>query len=306
MKVIVTGGLGFIGRNLARYIRRQTNAVELHSVDWFAAAPDADHALFDTSTIACFASDAARDVFRDADAVIHLAATTTVQDSIADPAASFHNNVIKTQVLLDHLRHVAPNAHFIFASTGGAIIGDHDGPIGEQLAPRPRSPYGATKLAVEGLLSAYDGSYGMRAASLRFSNVYGPNSERKGSVVATFCRRWLQGGSLHVNGDGAQTRDYVFVDDICRAIWLTLQKQASGVYQLGTGVETSIIDLIAVLKSLEPDRKASITHGPELPGEVRSNVCDITRARADLGFTPEYDLRRGVGETLDWFKAQAA
>jgi len=306
MKIVVTGGLGFIGKNLALYMRRATNKNTVHSIDWYNTAPASDHEVFDSSTVACFASEQAKAVYHDADVIVHLAATTTVQDSVRDPKASFENNVAKTQSLLDHVKDVAPGAHFVFASTGGAIIGDHTGPINEDIAPRPVSPYGATKLAVEGLLSAYSGSYNLPSTALRFSNVYGPNSERKSSVVAKFCREYLTSGHLQINGDGLQTRDYIYVDDICKAIWLAIETRATGVFQLGTGVGTSILDLIEILQSFDPSHRLEISHGPDLQGEVKHNVCDIARARRELGFAPEYDLRRGVDETLAWFQARSA
>lgn len=302
MKIVITGGLGFVGKNFALYMRRVANEHHLHSVDWYESAPQLDHDLFDSSTVACFASDEAKQVFEGADVVIHLAATTTVQESIQDPYRSFENNVIKTQTLLDHLRDVAPEAHFIFASTGGAIIGDYDGAIHEDIPPRPVSPYGATKLAVEGLLSSYTGSFGMPAASMRFSNVYGPNSERKTSVVATFCKNYMKTGRLQVNGDGLQTRDYIYIDDICQALWKAIQHRATGPFQLGTGVKTSILELVEILQAVDPGKELVIEHAADLQGEVKHNVCDISRARRELGFEPEYDLKRGVDETLAWFQ----
>lgn len=306
MKIVVTGGLGFIGKNLALYMRRIANKNTVHSVDWFETAPRTDHEIFDSSTIACFASEDAKPVYEGADVIIHLAATTTVQDSVRDPKSSFENNVIKTQRLLDHVLDVAPDAHFVFASTGGAIIGDHDGPIHEGVAPRPVSPYGATKLAVEGMLSAYTGSFDMPCTALRFSNVYGPNSERKSSVVAKFCKDYLASGHLQINGDGLQTRDYIYVDDICKAIWRVIESRATGVFQLGTGVGTSILDLIEVLKEVNPGQPITVSHGPDLQGEVKHNVCNITRARNELGFDPDFDLKRGVDQTLNWFQARCA
>lgn len=303
MNIVITGGLGFIGRNLARYIRRQTNDASVHCVDWFAQAARSDRDGFDSCMTACFAAPEAAELYRSADVVVHLAATTTVQDSVRNPAQSFENNVVKSQRLLEHLRKVAPGCHVVFASTGGAIIGDYDGAIHEDVAARPVSPYGATKLAVEGLLSAYAGSYGMATAALRFSNVYGPHSERKTSVVAEFCKAYLGNGELRINGDGAQTRDYIYVDDICQAIWRTISRRATGVFQLGTGVGTSILDLVDTLRSLDPRKPLQIRHGPSLDGEVRHNVCNIGHARRTLGFSPKYTLRDGVGETLAWFNS---
>lgn len=302
MKIVITGGLGFVGKNFALYLKRLNENHELHSIDWYDAAPQGDHDLYASSHVCCFASDAAKPVYEGADVVLHLAATTTVQESIQDPFRSFNNNVIKTQVLLDHLRDVAPKAHFVFASTGGAIIGEYDGAINEGIPPRPVSPYGATKLAVEGLLSAYTGSFGMPSAAMRFSNVYGPNSERKSSVVAMFCKNYMASGRLQVNGDGKQTRDYIYIDDICQAIWKTIQTGGTGPFQLGTGVGTSINELVEILKAVDPSKPLEIVNAPDLPGEVKHNVCDITRARTELGFAPEYDLKRGVDETLAWFQ----
>ncbi len=306
MKIVVTGGLGFIGKNFARYVRGIPKRASIHAVDWFGSAPPQDHEIFDSSTVACFASETAKKVYAGADVIVHLAATTTVQDSLRDPKSSFENNVVKTQRLLDHVLDVAPRAHFVFASTGGAIIGDYSGPIHEGVAPRPVSPYGATKLAVEGLLSAYSGSFGLSSAALRFSNVYGPNSERKSSVVAKFCQEYLVSRHLKINGDGQQTRDYIYVDDICKAIWLTIDTRANGVFQLGTGVGTSILDLVDIIQAVDPLSPITVSHGPGLRGEVKHNVCNITRARDELGFLPEFDLKRGVDKTLAWFQARHA
>lgn len=302
MKIVVTGGLGFVGRNFARYMDMLDEEHQVISIDHFSTASPQDHALFSLSHVGCFASDAAKPIYEGADAVVHLAASTTVQESITNPFASFQNNVIRTQALLDHLRIVAPKAHVIAASTGGAIIGAHDGPVHENIAPRPVSPYGATKLAMEGLLSAYSGSFAMPTAALRFSNVYGPLSERKASVVATYCREWLGTGQLRVNGDGTQTRDYIHVRDICQAIWRVIDRRATGPFQLGTGVATSINDLIATLRALDPDRTVHITRAPELPGEVKHNICDINHARQVIGFEPETTLKPGLKDTLSWFR----
>ncbi len=306
MKIVVTGGLGFIGRNFARYMQDVAPSHELHCVDWYAQPDPFASRLYASICRHDFASQAARPVFEDADVVVHLAAMTTVQESIREPARCFTNNVTKTQVLLDHIRHVAPGAHVVFASTGGAIIGEHNGPIHEGVAPRPVSPYGASKLAAEGMLSAYTGAFGMPTTALRFSNVYGPHSERKGSVVATFCRAFLESGRLQINGDGQQTRDYVYVGDIAQAIWAAIRTRATGPFQLGTGVATSILELVDVLKASDPGRRAKTEFAPELSGEVRHNVCDIAHAQEALGYHPQYDLAAGVAKTLDWFHSTRA
>ncbi len=306
MKIVVTGGLGFIGLNFAQFMRRAMPDAQLVCIDWRLSADPAAMAVYDRLHRVDFGAPASASLYAGADAVVHLAATTTVQESISDPRASFENNVIKTQALLDMLRSAAPDAHLVFASTGGAIIGEHDGPIHEAIPPRPVSPYGATKLAVEGLLSAYTGSFGLRAAALRFSNVYGPGSLHKGSVVAAFCKAYLDTGCLTVHGDGRQTRDYVHVADICQAIHKTIATGATGPFQLGTGRATTILELVEGLRRIDPDRRLQVAFGPPLHGEVRHNICDISHAAEVLGYAPEYDLPRGLADTLQWFEAQRA
>jgi len=310
MRVLITGGLGFIGQNLATYLRRLEKDIELVALDWFEDAcstefEDAcstEKALFDEVHTSCFVADEIMDQYLTADVVVHLAAYTTVQESILNPLRSFNNNVVKTQKLLEFLRLNTPETKLVFASTGGAIIGDYDGAINERIAANPLSPYGANKLAVEGLLSAYAGSYGLNTASMRFSNVYGPHSWRKSSVVSSFSRMYLQEGVLQINGDGLQTRDYIFVDDICDAIYRVIRKDGRGVFQLGTGIGTSILEIADIFKSLDPSRKTELKYVDGLPGEVRHNKADISRIRSELNFNPNFTVQRGIRNTVDWFK----
>lgn len=307
MRIVLTGGLGFIGQNLSRHLRTRLPGVDLTAIDWFESAAEDERVSFDHVLCDCFASAQALERYEDADVVVHLAARTTVQESIDNPLATFDQNVVKTQAVLEHLRLRVPKAKFIFASTGGAIIGDYDGAINEQVNPRPLSPYGASKLAVEGLLSAYQGSYGLRSASMRFSNVYGPNSRRKSSVVAAFCKQIAQDNTVRINGDGEQTRDYIFVQDIAEAITRVIEvPEATGVFQLGTGTGTSINSLVGIFQQVLSDNPPAILPAPALRGEVRHNRCDITRIRTELGFTPQWSLPDGVRATLDWFEAERA
>jgi UDP-glucose 4-epimerase len=302
MRVLVTGGLGFIGQNLAIHFRKTRPDVTLIAVDWFEGASDAEKSLFDEVHHACFSDPSSLALFETADVIVHLAARTTVQESISDPLLTFENNVVKTQTLLEHLRTSGTDAKFIFASTGGAIIGDYAGAINEEIVPRPLSPYGASKLAVEGLLSAYHGSFGLRYASLRFSNIYGPNSWRKSSVVAAFCKMYLEKGIVQINGDGQQTRDYIFVGDVCDAIFRIIEQDANGVFQLGTGIGTSILDIADIFINLDPDADIKPVYADALAGEVRHNQADISKIRNAVGFEPKYSVADGIRETMDWFK----
>ena len=304
MKVLVTGGLGFIGVNLASYLRSEGSVSEISAVDWLEESTPAERAPFDHVSEGCFASREGLVMAEKADVVVHLAAQCSVQDSIADPAGTFFENVGKTETLLEHLRTNTPATRLIFASTA-AVAGDHDGPISEATPPAPLSPYGASKLAVEGLLSAYRGSFGMKNVALRFSNVYGPNARRQGGVIPSFCRQLLADNRMTVNGDGEQTRDYIYVDDISAAISAVIRREAEGCYQLGTGVATSVLQLAGILADLAPSNAPRIEHAEALPGEVRHNCADITKAQAELGFEPQFDVKEGVARTFRWFEDMA-
>ena len=304
MKIVITGGLGFIGQNFADYARHQNPNLELIALDWFPDATEEETSLFDHVHVADFADESSLELMKGADVVMHLAAHTTVQESIINPLRTFENNVVKTQKILEFLRLNSQKTKFIFASTGGAIVGDYDGAINEEIVAKPLSPYGASKLMIEGLLSAYLGSYGLPYASMRFSNVYGPRSFRKGSVVAAYCKMYFNDGRLQVNGDGQQTRDYIYVDDISSAIWGIIQSDTNGVFQLGTGIPTSILEIVDIFKNLRRDKNVEIVHSKALPGEVRHNKADISKISKAIGFAPQFSVQDGISQTVDWFKSR--
>lgn len=182
-------------------------------------------------------ADALAAAARGVDAIVHLVARTGVVDSIEDPRGDAEVNVLGTLNALLAACDGGAGA-FVFASSG-APLGSAAPPGHEGLAPRPLSPYGASKLAGEGLCSAFGGSYGLSATALRFTNVYGPYSYHKGSVVALCLKRIMDGDPLVVYGDGEQTRDFLYVNDLCDAAIATIARRpTAGLYQLGTGTET--------------------------------------------------------------------
>jgi UDP-glucose 4-epimerase len=194
----------------------------------------------------------------------------------------------------------------INASTGGAIIGAAVPPVHEGMVAAPIAPYGATKLAVEGLCSAWAGSYGFAALSLRFANVYGPRSFHKGSVVAAFFRRISEGRPLIVHGDGEHVRDFVFVGDLCDGIMRGLDSGLSGVVQLGSGIPVSINALIAAMRDVVAPHPIVVEYHPARTGEIERTWCDVSRARKTLGFAPDTPLHDGLVRTWDWFCAHQA
>lgn len=237
--------------------------------------------------------------------VVHLAAHTRVVDSIQDPRRDFETNAVGTLNLLLAARKNGVKK-FVMASTGGAILGEKEPPVHEGMVPAPLSPYGASKLAGEGYCSAFHGSYGLQTVALRFSNVYGPFSYQKASVVAAFFKRILQGQPLVVYGDGKQTRDFLYVEDLVDAVMLALDKASGGeVFQIASGRETSVNQLVASIREAVPDLRFEVKHEPPRRGEVMRNYSDISKARKLLGYAPRTDLRNGLKKTWDWFQGNS-
>src|SRR5579862_8189197 len=190
----------------------------------------------------------------------------------------------------------------IFASTGGAILGEQEPPVHEGMVPRPISPYGASKLAGDAYCSAYTGAYGLKTAALRFSNVYGPYSYHKGSVVAQFFRNILRGEPIVVYGDGEQTRDFLYVADLVEAILLADKTEPAGeVFQIASGRETSVRNLLEAMKAMLPERRFDIRFEPARAGEILRNYANVEKARRILGFDPKTQLSEGLRKTWQWF-----
>ncbi len=303
MKILITGGCGFIGANLAFQLK-QLGGYELVIIDnetlgkrEYVEGSGAKVHIGDIRD-----KDLLVKLMDGVDAVVHLAADTRVMDSIEDPQFNFDVNVVGTFNILTAMREAGVK-RIINASTGGAILGEVEPPVNEDMLPNPLSPYGAAKLCAEGYLSAFTGSYGFNAVSLRFSNVYGPRSYHKGSVVAEFFKRILNGEELIVYGDGEQTRDYVYIDDLCDGIVQGLTRDVSGPYQLGTGRGISINQLIDMMREVAgADYKVLTRHEPDRAGEILRSYCDISKAQKTLGYDPKMVLEQGLSETWDWFK----
>lgn len=297
----MTGGCGFIGVNLARNLRAagyEPVAYDNLSTGLLGDGHAAGYAEVIEGDV--LDDDALAAAARGAYGVVHLAARTGVVDSVIDPRGDIDTNVGGTLNALLAARDGGASA-FVFASSG-APLGSVEPPGHERLAPRPLSPYGASKLAGEGLCSAFAGSYGLAATALRFTNVYGPFSYHKGSVVAAFMKRIMDGDPLVIYGDGSQTRDFLFVDDLCRAVIAVLDRRPAGeLYQLGTGTETSVIELVKLLVAIFPDREIPIRYEPARAGEIARSYSDISHAREALGYNPSTGLEEGLSVTRDWF-----
>jgi len=312
--VLITGGCGFIGCNLVSHLARRGYALRVldnlsnASSHWGSVlgkgCPRPSVRASVELTIGDIRDeDTVYRVVNGVGAVVHLAAYPGVTESLKAPAETWEVNTGGTLNLLEASRRSDVGC-FVFASSNAAV-GDQEPPIDETRIPRPLSPYGASKLAGEALCSAYYRSFGLRTLSLRFSNCVGPYSDRKSSVVATFIRKAVAGEPLTIHGSGDQTRDFVHVSDVCRAIDLCLtlrQKDQVGretpwgeVFQVGTGIETSIRELCSIIAEVSGDN-AEVVYEERREGDIQRNYSDISRARRVLGFEPAVTLREGIAE----------
>jgi len=240
-----------------------------------------------------------------ADVIVHFAANTGVMPSVEDPMADCMSNVVGTLNYLEAAR-LGGVGRFVFASSGGTVIGEAEPPIHEEMVAHPVAPYGASKLAGEGYCSAYFQTFGIETVALRFGNVYGPLSGHKNSVVARFIKRAKDGEILEIYGDGSQTRDFIYVDDLIRAVRLSATTDGVGgeVFQIATSAETTVQELT---DRLIPALAASGLEDIEVRntaarrGEVRRNYADTSKADRMLGWKAEVGLDEGLERTVGWY-----
>jgi UDP-glucose 4-epimerase len=324
---LITGGCGFIGCNLVRHLLAQGGAGIRVLDNLEAGGPERLRQLgpvVEVSPEACDAqggsgqielvvrdildADAVRASTRACHVVVHLAANTGVAPSIQDPRRDCMVNVIGTLNCLEAARHEGV-ARFVFASSA-APIGEVAPPVHEDKAPRPVSPYGASKLAGEGYCSAYARSFGLATVALRFGNVYGPYSDHKSSVVAAFIKRALAGEPLEIYGDGGQSRDFIHVDDLVRAIGKAASVPDVGgeIFHIATAHETTITELAQMLVQVLARHGVGgvqLRHTPPRAGDVRRNFADTAKAAARLGWRAEMSLEDGLAGVVQWFLGPA-
>src|SRR5438445_2961712 len=241
------------------------------------------------------------------EAVLHLGAQISVRRSVEDPLFDARVNVLGSLGLIEACRRHDVR-RFLFASTGGAIYGETDRiPTPEDYPPSPLSPYGVSKLSLERYLHVFHELDGFSSLSLRLANVYGPRQDPHGEagVVAILSEALLRRETATINGDGLQTRDYVYVGDVVEAFMLALERDVQGAINIGTTVETNVNDLYALIAKAASSA-AEPQHGPAKPGEQRRSCLDIQNAQQSLGWAPQVGLEAGIGKTVDWFRAHRA
>lgn len=307
MKILVTGGAGFIGSHIVdAFIARGDRVVVLDNL----SAGSTEHVNPKAEFIEGDITDAAlvRRLFREHrfEIVNHHAAQLDIRKSVADPVFDAQQNILSTLNLLEAAKEVGTVKRFMFASTGGAVYGEQEYfPADEQHPTQPIAPYGVAKRSIELYLHYYHAVHGIEYVAFRYTNVYGPRQSPHGEagVVAIFTEKLLTGEPAIINGDGTQTRDYVYVGDVVRAHLLTLEKlQGSNIFNISTAQETDVNQIFEILSTLTTNGEAKPNYGPAKAGEQQRSVCSYDLAKKVLGWEPEISLMEGLGETVEFFK----
>ena len=314
-KALVTGGAGFIGSHVADLLLSEgwdvTIVDDLSSgkTENIAASAKFHEIGMTSGELARLVSDQKFDV------VAHLAGQIDVRKSVDDPIEDATTNILGTLNLMEALRRKSPRTRVVFTSTGGAIYGDLGTPPNVETYPKdPDSPYAISKLSAESYLAYYGRIHGMDSTAVRFSNVYGPRQDPHGEagVVAIFCGRILANRGLTIFGDGLQTRDYVYVGDVARAVYLAatrpLPERArldARAFHIGTGKATSVIDLAKLLQK-SAGTSVPVEFAPHRPGEQQDSFFNVEKARQTLGWGPKVSLEEGLANTFAWFEEKTA
>ena len=321
MNVLITGGLGFIGTNLTQYLLSKKNIKKIIIIDSFQKTSLKNIKSFtkykyynsvtsykeSNNKVSIVRGDIKNSKFalkltKNIDYIIHLAAESGVDISISEPRKSFENNVIGAFNYLDACR-INKVKRFIFASSG-AVFGDRKPPLTEDMPKQPISPYGSSKLTVETYAETFSNVFGFKATMLRFSNVYGRYSQHKDSVVSKFIKLANNNNKLTINGDGNHTRDFIHVNDIINAIYMSFSdKNNFSTYHVSTGVETSLNKLIKIFQKYykKYNIELNVLNVKERLGDAKKNYSSPLKIKRNLGWTPKIKLEEGVQDTIDWY-----
>ena len=306
--ILITGGLGFIGFNLAKNLSQTFEKVYI--IDSLISKTknsfNESNKNIEVYKIDLKDTKKLRTIVEKSDLIIHLAAKGNVMESVSNPLDNFNSNVITTLNLLELMKKSSKCKKIIFSSTGGALMGDTTSPVNEKSSPRPISPYGASKLACEGYINAYSKCFNIKSIIFRFGNVYGKYSSHKRGVINQFIRNSLNNKKHKVFGSIKSSRDYINVKDICNAIelginYLENMSTNNKIFHLANNEEIYLEDLINSINTVSKKINEYIICDFR-DGEVFKNYSSYEKAKNELGFTPKITLKDGINELYEWIK----
>ena len=321
MKILITGGLGFIGSNLLNFLLQKkdikkiiildkdniTSSSYIHDICRYKLFNKISDYVPSRSKVEVIRADVcnysvALTICKNIDYIVHLAAESGVDISINKPYKSFKTNIIGTFNYLDAAR-VNNIKGFIFASSS-AVFGDMKPPYSEDLNRIPISPYGSSKLSIESYCETYSRSFDLNTTILRFSNAYGPYSLHKNSVISKFIKNIKTNKKLEIYGDGNHTRDFIYVEEICQAIYLSIKKsRGCNIYHVSTGTETSMNYLIKKLFRLFGENIKNVSYQKPRAGDMKKSYSKSTKIKRILKWKHGIDLTKGLKKTLGWYNS---
>lgn len=300
-KVLITGGKGFIGTNLTLLLKEDFSLKIMDNLSSCEGYEEEGFVFFkrDVRSLAdCM------EVTKDVDAVIHLAAKGSVVDSVKEPVENYENNVLGTFNML-HAAVQNGVKKFIFASTGGALMGDTPPPVSESSLPSPISPYGASKMCGEAYCHAFANRFTDGVTVLRFANIYGSYSLHKKGLINAVMKNIDQGYPVSIYGDGSATRDFLHVSDLCCGIKSALlyKHEKIDIFHLSSGVERSILKCVETIKKIAHKPEHPVIFEPKRAGEIEHNFSVNQKAKEKLSFIPSVGFEEGLLETYEWVYA---
>lgn len=306
MRILITGGAGFIGSNLVRYINRKSEHVSVVVLDNLSTGYDYNLDRTGAQLVVGSVTDpgAVADAARGCDAIVHLGALGSVPRSVADPIASHSANLTGTLNVLEVARKA--RAHVVFASSSSVYGANAKLPKSEFDWVRPMSPYAVSKLGAEAYVLAYGYSYDLPTLAFRFFNVYGPRQapgHAYAAVVPSFLDAALRGAPLVVHGDGLQSRDFTHVDTVCATLWSAVERKLSlpDPINLAFGTRTTLLELIAEIES-QLGKTLPVTHVDSRIGDVTASQSDGLRMAEHFPAVIPVGLPEGIASTLEWFR----
>lgn len=305
-RVLVTGGAGFIGSNLTRALVEAGHGVAV--LDNLSSGRRQNLNGLGVEFIEgdIRAMDMVQGAVRGSQWVFHLAAMVSVAESMSDPLGCYRTNLEGSLNVLQAAR--LEGVERVVLSSSCAVYGDQGGAVSEAAPTDPLSPYAASKLAMESAAYLYKRAYGLSTISLRYFNVYGPGQSRQSdyaAVIPIFIGKFIASDPIVIDGDGKQTRDFVFVEDVVRANLLAAEAESASdePVNIGSGRVVSILDLVELLQRFFSE-SASVEHGPRRAGDIRSSLADVDKAEEALGYRAAIDLQAGLKATVEWFRSR--
>ncbi|MBT5643558.1 MAG: NAD-dependent epimerase/dehydratase family protein [Gammaproteobacteria bacterium] len=322
MKILITGGLGFIGSNLLKLLSTKKEVKKIIIIDnfsksslkyintickykYYSKSKDYKASNHKVTVIKADIMDykLALKLTHNIDYIVHLAAESGIDASIDKPKESFNTNVNGTMNYLESAR-INKAKGFIFASSG-AVFGTSKPPMKETYIRAPISPYGSSKLSIESFCETYSNVFNLNTTILRFSNAYGKYSLHKKSIITAFVKNIFNNKCISINGDGKHTRDYIFADDLCKAIYKAIIKcKGNNIFHISTGKETSINKLVDKMKYIFNNKSITlpkVINKKDRPGDIRFNSLSTSHTKKELKWANKTSIDLGLKKTIDWF-----